>query len=157
MDNLSTYRKRRNVAKTKEPRGGKKQPGKTPIFVVQKHHARTLHYDMRLQIGSVLKSWAVPKGPPKRIGEKHLAILTDDHPLEYAKFEGVIPKGHYGAGKVKIWDEGSFENTKTDSLKKCFKNGVIEFKITSKRLKGTYALVHFKEKNWLFLKVRTKR
>lgn len=153
---LSQYRKKRKVAQTGEPRGSAK-PATGRIFVVQKHHARTLHYDLRLQIGRVLKSWAVPKGPPKRIGEKHLAILTEDHPLEYAKFEGEIPKGHYGAGKVKIWDSGTFENVKTASLAKCFQEGVIEFKAAGKKLKGTYALVHFKEKNWLLMKVRTKK
>ncbi len=126
-------------------------------FVIHKHYARTLHYDLRLKIGRVLKSWAVPKGPPKRIGEKHLAILTEDHPLSYATFEGEIPEGHYGAGKVKIWDSGTFENVKSSSMSKCFKDGVIEFRAEGKRLKGTYALVHFKDKNWFFMKVRTKK
>lgn len=161
-ESLSAYRKRRKFKGSPEPKGLKKtsktsQTSRGSTFVVQKHHARTLHYDVRLQIGKVLKSWAVPKGPPKRIGVKHLAILTEDHPLEYASFEGEIPEGHYGAGKVEIWDKGTFENVKSDSLATCFKNGVIEFKPSGKRLKGTYALVHFKEKNWLMIKVKTKR
>ena len=154
---LAHYRKRRKFAKTSEPKGTKRKGGKAPIYVVQKHHARSLHFDLRLEMGGVLKSWAVPKGPPKKIGEKHLAILTEDHPMEYAKFEGTIPKGEYGAGRVKIWDSGTFENVKSDPLKKCFKDGVIEFKPNGKRLKGAYALVHFKEKNWLFIKVRLKK
>ncbi len=130
--------------------------GKEPIFVIQKHHARTLHYDVRLEIRGTLKSWAVPKGPPKKLGEKRLAVLTENHPLSYAKFEGVIPEGKYGAGKVEIWDSGTIENVKADSLSKCFKDGVVEFRAKGKKLKGTYALVHFKEKNWLMIKVRTK-
>ena len=154
---LTKYRKRRKFTTTPEPKGGKAKTGKKPIYVIQKHHARSLHYDVRLEMGGVLKSWAVPKGPPKRIGEKHLAVLTEDHPMEYAKFKGVIPEGEYGAGKVKIWDSGTYENVKTDSLKKCFKEGVVEFKPHGKKLKGAYALVHFKEKNWLLIKVRTKK
>jgi DNA ligase D-like protein (predicted 3'-phosphoesterase) len=126
-------------------------------FVIQKHHARTLHYDLRLQMSSILKSWAVPKGPPKKIGEKHLAILTEDHPLSYAKFEGVIPEGHYGAGKVEIWDSGYYRNLKKESMARCFKEGVIEFELKGDRLKGRYAIIHFKEKNWLFTKLRMKR
>ena len=154
---LAEYRKRRKFAKTPEPKGAKKKAGKEPIFVVQKHHARSLHYDLRLEMGGVLKSWAVPKWPPKTIGQKHLAVLTEDHPMEYAKFEGTIPKGEYGAGKVKIWDKGTYENVKSDSMKKCFKDGVIEFKANGKRLKGAYALVHFRDKNWLLIKVRLKK
>ncbi len=124
---LSAYRGRRTLSQTSEPKGSKTaKMGKKPIFVVQKHYARSVHFDLRLQIGRVLKSWAVPKGLPKKIGEKHLAILTENHPLEYAKFEGMIPKGHYGAGKVKIVDSGTFVNLKSDSLSKCFKNKVIE-------------------------------
>ncbi len=108
-------------------------------------------------MGGVLKSWAVPKGPPKKIGEKHLAILTEDHPLAYAKFEGTIPEGHYGAGTVEIWDSGSYRNLKEASIKQCFKEGVLEFELDGHRLKGRYALIHFKEKNWLLTKLRIKR
>jgi len=154
---LSEYRKRRRFAKTPEPKGKKSPTGKHPIFVVQKHYARNLHYDLRIEMRGTLKSWAVPKGPPKKIGGKHLAVLTENHPLEYAKFEGIIPEGNYGAGKVEIWDSGTIENLKTESLSKCFKDGVIEFRADGKRLKGTYALVHFKEKNWLLIKIRQKK
>lgn len=156
-ENLSEYRKKRSFTKTTEPSGKKKtSAAKAPIYVIQKHHARSLHFDVRLEMNGVLKSWAVPKGPPKKIGEKHLAVLTENHPMEYAKFEGIIPKGNYGAGKVEIWDSGTFENVKSESLSTCFKKGVIEFKPTGKRLKGCYALVHFRDKNWLMIKVRTK-
>lgn len=130
---------------------------KTRRFVIQKHRARTLHYDFRLQMSGVLKSWAVPKGPPKKIGEKHLAILTEDHPLSYAKFEGIIPEGHYGAGTVEIWDSGTYLNLKEASMQACFQKGVLEFELEGSRLKGRYALVHFKEKNWLLTKLRIKR
>ncbi|MDN3507066.1 MAG: DNA polymerase ligase N-terminal domain-containing protein [Simkaniaceae bacterium] len=154
---LSPYRKRRKFTKTPEPKGAKKAPSKEPIFVVQKHYARSTHFDLRLEMGGVLKSWAVPKGFPKRIGEKHLAILTENHPMAYAKFEGIIPEGEYGAGKVVIWDKGTYSNVKTGSMAKCFKEGKIEFRAHGNKLKGTYALIHFKEKNWLLIKVRTKR
>jgi bifunctional non-homologous end joining protein LigD len=127
------------------------------LFVVQKHRARSLHFDLRLEIRGVLKSWAVPKGAPKKIGEKHLAIFTEDHPLEYAHFEGVIPEGNYGAGKVEIWDRGYFQNLKSRSLFHCLKKGVIEFRTEGKRMKGSYALVHFRGKNWLWMKIRTKK
>lgn len=126
-------------------------------FVLHKHFARTLHFDLRLHIGKTLKSWAVPKGAPKRIGTKHLAILVDDHPLSYADFEGVIPEGQYGAGEVLIFDQGVCTNVKSTSFKACMRKGVLEFQLQGKRLKGSYALIHFREKNWLWIKVRTKR
>lgn len=154
---LAKYRKKRSFKKTPEPKGKKAKEGKKPIYVIQKHHARSLHYDLRLEVGGVLKSWAVPKGPPKKIGEKHLAVHTEDHPMEYAKFEGKVPEGEYGAGKVEIWDKGTYENVKSDSMKKCLKDGVVEFRPHGGKLKGTYAIVHFKEKNWLFIKVKTKK
>ena len=154
---LLEYRKKRHFQTTPEPKGGRKKGGKEPIFVIQKHHARTLHYDLRLEIRGTLKSWAVPKGPPKKIGEKHLAIQTENHPLDYAKFEGIIPKGEYGAGTVKIYDSGTFVNLKPDSLSKCLKKGTLEFRLEGKKLKNSYALVHFKEKNWLWIKVRQKK
>lgn len=157
MKKLSSYRKKRKFAKTPEPRGGKIKSFEKALFVVQKHRARSLHFDLRLEIRGVLKSWAVPKGVPKKIGEKHLAIATEDHPLEYAHFEGVIPEGNYGAGKVEIWDRGHFLNLKRRSLFDCLKKGVIEFKAEGKRVKGSYALIHFREKNWLWMKIRTKR
>lgn len=103
---LTEYRRRRNFAQTPEPSGRARRTNKSLIFVVQKHDASRLHYDFRLAINGVLVSWAVPKGPSMNPVDKHLAIRTEDHPLEYANFEGVIPKGQYGAGTVMIWEQG---------------------------------------------------
>ncbi len=140
---------------------------KNKIFVVQKHHARNLHYDFRLEINGVLKSWALPKQPPKRKAIKRLAIQVPDHDLEYANFQGTIPKGNYGTGKVEIWDKGTYELIDKDAktpraypetfFKKMFTKGKIEFKLNGKKLKGNYVLVNAKiggdKKNWLFMKI----
>lgn len=121
------------------------------IFVVHRHEASHLHWDLRLEMNGVLKSWAVPKEPPKTKSEKRLAIQVEDHPLSYANFEGIIPEGSYGAGKVKIWDNGKYELISKDSKK-------IEVKFHGRKLKGNYVLVktHYgskPEKSWLFMKV----
>jgi DNA ligase D-like protein (predicted 3'-phosphoesterase) len=146
---LDEYRSKRDFSKTREPSGG----GITehPIFVVQEHHASHLHYDFRLSMDGVLKSWAVPKGVPEEKGIKHLAVETEDHPLEYADFEGEIPKGEYGGGKVLIWDRGEYSLEHRDQDKV-----VVELKGT--RLKGRYSIVRFKgressPKNWLIMKL----
>ncbi len=118
------------------------------IFVVQEHHASHLHWDFRLSLDGVLKSWAVPKEPPTTKGVKRLAIETEDHPLSYADFEGTIPEGHYGAGTVKIWDKGIFNLIERDDSK-------IVFELNGNILKGKYNLIRFKkggEKAWLFFK-----
>ena len=116
------------------------------VYVIQEHHARRLHYDLRLEMDGVLKSWAIPKEPPLRKGVKRLAIETEDHPLEYAEFEGIIPEGSYGAGEVRIWDKGTYELEKKEK-------GKIVVRIRGKKLKGRYCLLRFKEKNWLFFKL----
>lgn len=152
---LKAYQKKRDFTKSPEPKGGGKR-AKEPIFIVQKHNARTLHYDVRLEIDGVLKSWAVPKGIPKKIGEKHLSVLTENHPLAYADFEGEIPKGEYGAGKVKIVEKGVFENRKSKSMRACFREGKIEVWLKGKKLDAPFALIQFKEKNWLLIKLRKK-
>ena len=128
------------------------------IFVVQKHQARNLHYDFRLKIGRVLKSWAVPKKPEGKKGEKRLAVETEDHPLSYATFHGEIPTGNYGAGKVEIWDKGSFKNLKNISMRKAYDEGHIEVNLKGGKLKGNFALVNTKfngnKKNWLLIKIK---
>src|SRR5277367_4059803 len=111
-EKLSEYRAKRDPKKTPEPMGAKPQKGtrpkkgKDPVFVIQEHHARSLHWDFRLEHDGVLVSWALPKGLPVQPGKNHLAVHTEDHPLSYSTFEGEIPKGQYGAGRVKIWDRG---------------------------------------------------
>lgn len=122
-----------------------------PIFVIQEHKATNLHYDFRLEIGGVLKSWAIPKQPPRRKGLKRLAIQVPDHDLKYAKFEGTIPEGLYGAGKVKIWDKGTYELEDKKKSK-------IVFNLKGKKLKGKYVLVKTNygnkpEKSWLLMKI----
>ena len=122
------------------------------VYVVQEHHARRLHYDLRLEKEGVLKSWAIPKGLPEVPGDKRLAIQVEDHPLEYRGFEGEIPKGEYGAGTVKIWDKGSYEPV-------IWNDDMIEILIKGNRIQGRYVLTRFKKagKNqWLILKVREK-
>ena len=116
------------------------------IYVIQKHQATHLHWDLRLEMDGVLKSWAVPKEPPRTPGVKRLAVQVEDHPIEYADFEGIIPEGHYGAGKVEIWDRGSYV------LKERTDNKIV-FELNGEKLKGTYVLLKFKgDKNWLFFK-----
>ena len=117
--------------------------------MVQEHRASRLHWDFRLELDGVLKSWAVPRGPPEEAGLRRLAVEVEDHPVDYITFEGTIPEGNYGAGSVKIWDKGKFR------LKRRTEN-MYEFWLEGKRLKGKYALVRFKEKNWLILKSKTE-
>jgi DNA ligase D-like protein (predicted 3'-phosphoesterase) len=164
MVKLREYLKKRDLKSSPEPKGGAAKAGaKKDIFVVQEHNASRLHYDFRLELGGVLKSWAVPKGPPLTPQEKRLAIPTEDHPLEYADFRGVIPKGNYGAGTVKTWDRGTFENIKKDrdgkpvSLKDSYENGTVEVVLKGRKLKGGYALVHMHgKKEWLMIKMGEK-
>lgn len=119
------------------------------IFVIQKHHARNLHYDLRLEMDGVLKSWAIPKEPPAVEGIKRLAIQVDDHDLDYADFEGTIPEGSYGAGKVEIWDRGTFEPESVKEKK-------IVFSLSGKKMKGKFVLVKTNfgkyQNDWLFFK-----
>jgi len=118
-------------------------------FVIQKHQATHLHYDFRLEMDNVLKSWAVPKEPPTQPGIRRLAVQVEDHALDYIDFEGTIPEGEYGAGTVEIWDKGTY-TLKSRSDK------VIEFALDGSRLKGNYALVNFKENNWLLIKKKAR-
>lgn len=158
---LKKYLSKRDFTQTSEPEG-KKEPKKQKHlqFVVQEHHASHLHYDFRLELDGVLKSWAVPKGPPAEISEKRLAIQVEDHPFDYIHFEGTIPKGNYGAGTVKIWDKGTYEVEGNESLmRKGLEDGHINFILHGKKLKGPYSLVRFNTENnqnqWLFLKKKS--
>lgn len=120
-----------------------------PVFVVHEHHAKKLHYDFRLEMDGVLKSWAVPKGPTLSPRDKRLAVLVEDHPLDYADFEGIIPEGSYGAGPVIIWDKGSYR-----LLEGSFEQGNLEFFLDGKTLKGVFVLTRLKgkDKEWLLIK-----
>jgi bifunctional non-homologous end joining protein LigD len=154
LSSLSAYKRKRDPKKSPEPTGDGKRKGSTegPIFVVQRHAARRLHYDFRLERDGVLASWAVPKGVPLEPGQQHLAVHVEDHPFEYATFEGEIPKGEYGAGTVEIWDRGTYE------LLDEKKDGGLTVRLEGKRLNGTWALVPAKlsgdPKNWLMLRKR---
>ena len=142
---LKEYQEKRDFDKTMEPKGT------TPTeqgskYLIHKHDASHLHFDLRLEMEGVLKSWAIPKEPPLEPGVKRLAVQVEDHPLEYATFEGTIPKGEYGAGTVEIWDKGTYSLITR-------KEDKIVFNIEGQRLKGNYVLVRLKDpKNWLFFK-----
>jgi len=147
---LEIYNQKRNFNKTDEPIGKETKPRKKLRFVVQHHIARKDHYDLRLEWNGTMKSWAIPKGPSYNPQDKRLAIKVEDHPLSYRNFEGVIPKGEYGGGTVMIWDEGYFEPL--NKISKNFNNKSFKFILKGTRLKGKWALIHFKEKNWLLIK-----
>ena len=147
---LTKYKQKRKFQDTPEPAGSKSKDKKYR-FVVQRHHASRLHYDFRLELDGVLKSWAVPKGPSLNPKDKRLAMMVEDHPVDYISFEGEIPKGNYGAGMVIIWDEGTFTpvNEKSEPITEkqalaSLKKGQIKFSIKGKRLKGEFALVKIK-------------
>ena len=128
-----------------------------PIFVIQKHAATTLHYDFRLEVDGVLKSWAVPKGPSPDPKEKRLATQTEDHPLDYIDFEGVIPKGEYGAGSVIVWDTGTYRNLTGDGavpIEEGLEQGHIRVHLEGQKLRGTWALTRFRDNLWLLVKTK---
>jgi DNA ligase D-like protein (predicted 3'-phosphoesterase) len=163
-DKLEHYRDRRDFRRTREPAGGQQKPGTRPIFTIQKHDASRLHYDFRLEVGNVLKSWAVPKGPSTDPREKRLAVETEDHPLEYADFEGTIPESEYGGGTVLVWDAGWYRNLKLDdaghektSMAQAYRDGHLAFWLEGKKLRGGYALTRFRHEHgkaqWLLVKM----
>ena len=144
--NLEKYNRKRDFTRTSEPADNQNvAPHEYPRFVVQKHNASRLHYDLRLEIDQVLKSWAVPKGIALEVGVKRLAVQTEDHPLGYIDFEGTIPEGQYGAGTVEIWDTGSFKLIDSNTKK-------IEFELIGKKVSGIYVLIHTGGSNWLLFK-----
>ncbi|NIM47422.1 MAG: 3'-phosphoesterase [Candidatus Aenigmarchaeota archaeon] len=150
---LEEYKKKRKFKKTPEPKPKVKKTGLSR-FVVQEHQATRLHYDFRLELGGVLKSWAVPKGVPEDPGVKHLAAQTEDHPVDYIDFKGEIPKGEYGAGTVKVWDKGTYELTPEN---KGISKGELQFILKGQKLKGRYVMIHTpwkKGNEWLIFKIK---
>ena len=159
-DSLKDYQEKRDFRRTPEPAGGRGPGSQAPIFVIQKHAARHLHYDFRLEVDGVLKSWAIPKGPSTDPKDKRLAVPTEDHPLEYAGFEGVIPEGEYGGGTVLVWDTGTYRNLTekkgaTIPMGQGLAHGHVKVWLEGHRLKGSYALTRFKtgkDESWLLVK-----
>lgn len=159
-DSLKSYREKRDFEVTSEPLG-RGARSHSQIFVVQKHSSRSLHYDLRLEVDGVLKSWAVPKGPSTNPKDKRLAIETEDHPLEYASFEGTIPEGQYGAGTVIVWDTGPYINmSKKDgldiTLAQALENGHAAIWLEGKKLSGGYALTRT-PRGWILVKMRDEK
>jgi len=159
---LTAYRSNRVFAKTPEPVGRVRRVSRSRIFVVQKHDASRLHYDFRLAVNGVLASWAVPKGPSMNPADKRLAVRTEDHPLEYAKFEGVIPPGQYGAGTVMVWDLGKYEALENQLPEEQLSRGKIHIVLQGEKLRGGFTLVQIERRStnssrrdyWLLIKNR---
>lgn len=159
---LKDYNEKRKFDETTEPKGKTKKSKDKLIFVIQRHAASRLHYDFRLEMDGVLKSWAVPKGPSLDPKDKRLAMMVEDHPYDYKDFEGNIPEGNYGAGQVEVWDSGTYEpldnNSKLSDEKELLKElhaGSLKFILHGKKLKGEFALVKMKnteENSWLLIK-----
>jgi DNA ligase D-like protein (predicted 3'-phosphoesterase) len=161
-ESLEAYRTKRNFSKTPEPSGGDEKELKHPVYVIQKHDASHLHYDFRLEVDGVLKSWAIPKGPSTDPGIKRLAMPTEDHPMGYAMFEGRIQEGQYGAGTVMVWDIGTYRNLREEkqgnpeTMERSYDEGKIEIWLEGKKLRGGYAMIRtgFEKGGWLFLKMK---
>jgi bifunctional non-homologous end joining protein LigD len=163
---LAEYRRKRDFGRTREPAGGRRKKTARLAYVIQKHAASRLHYDLRLELDGVMKSWAVPKGPSLDPKVKRLAIHVEDHPIEYNQFEGTIPPGEYGGGTVMIWDYGSYtaageEDDPDAALRAGYRKGDFKFVLRGKRLKGSWVLVRTKgrgdrsrQQQWLLIKHR---
>jgi len=161
---LSEYRRKRDFTVTAEPRGGRARPTPTLAFVIQKHSASRLHYDLRLELDGVMKSWAVPKGPSLDPAVKRLAMEVEDHPIEYNKFEGTIPQGEYGGGTVMLWDRGTYRYggdaaDPLEGLRRGYEKGDFKFVLQGKRLRGSWVLVRTRRgrpdrAQWLLIKHR---
>lgn len=156
---LDRYLEKRDFTVTPEPVGGA-SPGTGPRFVVQKHDATRLHYDVRLEVGGVLVSWAVPRGPSFDPAEKRLAVMTEDHPMDYAGFEGFIPEGQYGGGPVIVWDAGIYHNLTADKrgnirpMDEALERGHLKVWLEGEKLQGAWALTRTDERQWLMVKVK---
>jgi DNA ligase D-like protein (predicted 3'-phosphoesterase) len=140
MPSLDQYRKKRDFTRTPEPKEGRRRNSKDPMFVIQKHDASSLHYDFRLEVEGALASWAVPKGPSTDPRDKRLAMQVEDHPLSYGDFEGVIPKGSYGAGAVIVWDIGTYRNLTDKPMRRALDEGHVTVWLEGKKIRGGYAL-----------------
>lgn len=154
MASLSEYKKKRKFDRTPEPGPKTKRTRTGRMFVVQKHRATQLHYDFRLEVDGVLKSWAVPKGPSLDPKIKRLAMQVEDHPVDYAKFEGVIPEGEYGGGTVMVWDYGTYKPEETTNVAEALAKGELKFSLDGEKLKGSWVLVRTRDRQWLLLKHR---
>lgn len=154
MGSLKDYERKRRFTKTPEPGPDKKATRTGRMFVVQKHRASHLHYDFRLEADGVLKSWAIPKGPTLDPTVKRLAMQVEDHPVDYAKFEGVIPEGEYGGGTVMVWDYGTYEPEDTEDVVASLRKGELKFSLKGKKLMGSWALVRTRNRQWLLIKHR---
>ncbi|EDY58909.1 MULTISPECIES: DNA polymerase ligase N-terminal domain-containing protein [Streptomyces] len=162
-ERLRDYHGKRDFGRTREPEGRQAPRGAAPRFVVQIHDASTMHFDFRLQVGDVLKSWSIPKGPSDVPKDKRLAVPTEDHPLEYEEFEGVIPEGEYGGGTVIVWDRGTYEPLSHDrqgrpvDFAESLERGHATFRLHGTKLRGQYALTRFRADNWLLVKTAEGR
>lgn len=157
---LESYNKKRDFRKTPEPSGQPKSTDETLRFVIQKHDASSLHYDFRLEVDGVLKSWAVPHGPSSDPRAKRLAMPTEDHPLDYIDFEGVIPEGNYGAGTVLVWDTGTYRNLRAEkdddalTMQESIDDGKVEVWLDGEKIRGGYALIRIGDgEKWLLIKM----
>jgi bifunctional non-homologous end joining protein LigD len=162
---LRAYRSKRDFAKTSEPRGTKLRAGPALAYVIQKHDASHLHFDVRLEVDGVMKSWAVPKGPSVNPAVKRLAVQVEDHPIEYNTFEGIIPKGEYGGGTVMIWDRGSWRYGGDDpdpkqGIREGLRHGKLEIVLEGRRLRGAWVFVRTGKQGskpqWLLIKQRDR-
>jgi bifunctional non-homologous end joining protein LigD len=162
---LDEYRRKRDFSKTGEPKGGRTAPRRRTLrFVIQKHAARNLHFDLRLELDGVMKSWAVPKGPSLDPRDRRLAMQVEDHPIEYNTFEGIIPEGEYGGGTVMLWDRGTYTYPEkvpdpVEHLRQGYERGDLKFELRGKRLRGSWVLVRMRrgdanKPTWLLIKHR---
>jgi bifunctional non-homologous end joining protein LigD len=163
---LTEYRRKRDFTRTREPKGGRRRKSSKLAYVIQKHAATRLHYDLRLELDGVMKSWAIPKGPSLDPSVKRLAIHVEDHPIEYNEFEGAIPEGEYGGGTVMVWDKGTYtaagdEDDPEEALREGYRKGDFKFVLHGKRLKGSWVLVRTRgwgdrrrQGQWLLIKHR---
>jgi bifunctional non-homologous end joining protein LigD len=154
---LTAYHRKRRFEVTPEPRGrpGRRRRGRGLAFVVQKHRARHLHYDLRLEHEGAMQSWAVPKGPSLDPAHKRLAMMTEPHPMDYNDFEGVIPEGEYGGGTVMIWDRGTWE-PQTPDVADALARGELKFRLHGRKLQGSWVLVRTRNRQWLLIKHRDR-